>query len=1196
MKRRVRIKKLPKAKVGQQVDYSLYNDQAAWGGGDYNRNGSEPGLNLSKYITRVPRKDANVEAEGGETVFGDLNGDGIPEHKIIKGPRHSSGGVPLSLPEDTFIFSDTRSMKVKDPKLLKRFGKNEKKAMTPAKIAKQYDINKYRKILEDPNSDDLSRKTAELMIKNYNLKLAELALVQESMKGMPQGVPVAARPALDTLGLKEQELVDPQLKGINVQLEQKVEEQEGGDEEMEEDVEQAEEMNQAPVAQPQAPMTFGGRTLRAQAGMSMRDNAMGEGDFTYKPFSASGTNDQVMRDQTAYDPATDPNLTKQYMTDRKGNITGQAYVAPGQTYNTRKLNRQFKRGKIPGTSIYDGTYQDGGGITVTQTEVTEEPLSFYDYARGERDYFINNPDMWNQDPQMVSYDTEKYSDLEEVPMEEREFKFCLDCLVKDYDNPDHLLGIKQLMEEGLSDGPHNTPWGNELDQFNAGLEKHGIDPPMLQQHRYGGIPMAAYGMMMGGYDMPFYDAPDVPKASVGRSIPKAQNGVEIREDDPDFERKVWDAHQAGKKVIRIGNDGRKSVVKYNTGVSPEYDELTMGTDFGSTPSGEAAAIQFYLLNEGFKDPAIRKKFVEEYKNSVADARGYRSSTHKTDNEAALAAMSEDDIINNFVNMQKRNLMFKAQQIDPVLFSDSGRNFRGWSDLETRINDGMEVLNPKTGEPITNQAEFKEAKSFIADKYGRRDGSNNLVNRNSVSIGQISHGMGLPLESGINQAVQQAGFHAYANMMNNAASYDPDTQFAIRNFMGERQVGDPDETGMLGYLGSNVSPIDDFGNVDLNNDGTITMAELDPRSSYVSAYGNTTTGELTGIQGTSLDYGCQCDDENADFYMEPVDGKCPCDPEDEKPKKCPCKKKDGTIVDVGVDPNTGDCLPCEEPINVLEEDGPAPWWLQDTIKTAGAFGDLMGIKKYMPWAPRVDLEEPDAVYADPTRELAQQAEQANIQTQAISQFAGAQAQSARASSIQGQAAKQAADTLNQYNVNNIAAANANEQQKIGIRNQEQLTNQQIQQNLYDQTTVANQQFDNAKLAGRNNLRNLYTNAITNRMKQQNLNALNEQYDIDPSSGGRLIFKGGRDLTGKGSTARKSYGQLKTECQNEGATTEAEIKQCIEMKEKLQATSTPVSDPTIPPGYGGVNAGNAQKGGYMYDDGGFVYANNVFPFIF
>ena len=1087
MKRRVRIKKLPKAKVGQQVDYSLYNDQAAWGGGDYNRNGSEPGLSLSKYITRVPRKDANVEAEGGETVFGDLNGDGIPEHKIIKGPRHSSGGVPLSLPEDTFIFSDTRSMKVKDPKLLKRFGKNEKKAMTPAKIAKQYDINKYRKILEDPNSDDLSRKTAELMIKNYNIKLAELALVQESMKGMPQGIPVAARPALDVLGLNEQELVDPQLKGVNVQLEQKVQEQEGGDEEMSEDIGEAEEINQGPVAQPQAPMSFGGRTLRAQ----------------------------------------------------------------------------------------------DGGITVTQTEVTEEPLSFYDYARGEYDYFLNNPDMWNQDPDMM------YSD--------GSFKFCLDCLNKDYDNPDHLRGIVQLMEEGITEGPHNTEWANELDQFHAGLERHGIDPPMLQQHMYGGTPMAAYGMMMGGYDMPFYDAP---KASVGRAIPKAQNGVEIREDDPDFDRKVWDAHQAGKKVIRIGNDGRKSVVKYNTGVSPEYDEETMGTDFGATPSGKAAAIQFHLLNEGLKNPTIRKKFYDEYKNSVGDARGYSSSRSQSRHQSQLEGFDEDAVIDNFLRMQKRNLMFKAKQVDPVLFSNSGKGFRGWPDLESRINDGMEVINPATGEPITSRSEFEDAKKHIAEEYGRRDRSGNLVNRNNVSIGQIATAMGEPLEladgNTLDRAVQQAGFHAYANMMNNAASYDPDTQFAIRNFMGERQEGDPDETGMAGYLGANVSPIDDFTTLDLDGDGIVEPKELDPSRSYASTYGNTTAGELTGIQGTSIDYGCQCDDPDGDFYMEKDENdKCPCDPEEDK--KCPCKKSDGTIVDVGVDPNTGDCLPCEENKTILEEDGPAPWWLQDTIKTAGAFGDLMGIKKYMPWAPRVDLEEPDAVYADPTRELAQQAEQANIQTQAISQFAGAQAQSARAASIQGQAAKQAADTLNQYNVNNIAAANANEQQKVGIRNQEQLTNQQIQKNLYDQTTVANQQFDNARLAARNNLRNLYTNAITNRMKQQNLNALNEQFDIDPSSGGRLIFKGGRDLTGKSSQA-PDYIALYKQCRDEGVA-EKDLASCAENKVKASqgSSATPSVNPTPPPGYGGINAANTgQKGGYIYDDGGFVYASNVFPF--
>ena len=101
---KVRIKKLPQAKTGYQVQGALVNDVPAMGGADYNAYIGKPKLIASKYITAVPRDEANLEAEGGETVYGDINGDGLPEQQIIKGPRHSAGGVPLSLPEDTFIF------------------------------------------------------------------------------------------------------------------------------------------------------------------------------------------------------------------------------------------------------------------------------------------------------------------------------------------------------------------------------------------------------------------------------------------------------------------------------------------------------------------------------------------------------------------------------------------------------------------------------------------------------------------------------------------------------------------------------------------------------------------------------------------------------------------------------------------------------------------------------------------------------------------------------------------------------------------------------------------------------------------------------------------------------------------------------------------------------------------------------------
>lgn len=149
---------------------------------------------VSNTIQEVPRYAANIEAEKGETVYGDLDNDGELEHMKIGGKRHSEGGTPLNVPEGSFIFSDTAKMKVKDAEVLKYFGLPAKKGgYTPAEIAKRYDINKYKGILEDENSDDLSKNTAQLMVSNYNKKLAALAMVQEQMKGFPQGMPAVAQ-------------------------------------------------------------------------------------------------------------------------------------------------------------------------------------------------------------------------------------------------------------------------------------------------------------------------------------------------------------------------------------------------------------------------------------------------------------------------------------------------------------------------------------------------------------------------------------------------------------------------------------------------------------------------------------------------------------------------------------------------------------------------------------------------------------------------------------------------------------------------------------------------------------------------------------------------------------------------------------------------------------------------------------------
>lgn len=152
---------------------------------------------VSNTLSEVPREEANIEAEGGETVYGDLDGDGGLEHMKIAGKRHSQGGVPLKVPEGSFIFSDTKKMKIKDPEVLKAFGLNAKSGgYTPAEIAKRYDINKYKAVLEDPYADDMSKATAQLMIKNYQKKLSMLSVVQEAKKGFPQGIPDVAQSAM----------------------------------------------------------------------------------------------------------------------------------------------------------------------------------------------------------------------------------------------------------------------------------------------------------------------------------------------------------------------------------------------------------------------------------------------------------------------------------------------------------------------------------------------------------------------------------------------------------------------------------------------------------------------------------------------------------------------------------------------------------------------------------------------------------------------------------------------------------------------------------------------------------------------------------------------------------------------------------------------------------------------------------------
>ena len=198
---KVRIKKSPESMAyGGQSNYGLDLGQK----NIYSDMTDNPYESVSNTLQPVDREDANIEAELNETALGDFNNDGRKEHFKIGGERHSKGGTPLNVPEGTFIYSDTKKLRIGGP-VLGQFGKSPdtKQKYTPAQLAKQYDINKYQAILDDPYTDKMAKSTAARMIDNYEKKLGGLALVQEAMKGFPQGIPDVAMSVLPQ-GMGEQ--------------------------------------------------------------------------------------------------------------------------------------------------------------------------------------------------------------------------------------------------------------------------------------------------------------------------------------------------------------------------------------------------------------------------------------------------------------------------------------------------------------------------------------------------------------------------------------------------------------------------------------------------------------------------------------------------------------------------------------------------------------------------------------------------------------------------------------------------------------------------------------------------------------------------------------------------------------------------------------------------------------------------------
>ena len=187
------------ATTGDQSGYGLVTDNLT-----PKQFNDEDGKSIRYSLSSVPRDMANIEAEGGETVLTDLNDDGQFGLYNITGPRHGSGGVPMFLPEQSFVFSDTQKMKLNRSELAE-FGIESKKKMTPAQISKKYQLNEFIGAMDSEDVDPIKFKSAELMIDKNQNKLSKLAFAQESKKNFEDGVPLASHPYLISMGIDPME-------------------------------------------------------------------------------------------------------------------------------------------------------------------------------------------------------------------------------------------------------------------------------------------------------------------------------------------------------------------------------------------------------------------------------------------------------------------------------------------------------------------------------------------------------------------------------------------------------------------------------------------------------------------------------------------------------------------------------------------------------------------------------------------------------------------------------------------------------------------------------------------------------------------------------------------------------------------------------------------------------------------------------
>ena len=624
---KVQITKLPleKAEFGKQVDGSLSLKATAFGGADFKKFDKKVYNKVKSTTGAVPREDANLEAEGGETAYGPISGQSIPDHLKIIGKRHSEGGVPMNLPDDTFIFSDTAALKISDPAILAMFNRVPKKGgYTPAELAKPYDINKYKDILFDPDTGKLEKNTATIMIKNYIMKLGALALVQESMKGFPQGIPEMAKPYMEANNIAEEDLM-PELKEQAEAMAQQMPQQQQmpmEDESMEQmpgnemaEAQYPEQMpSGAPVASPEMLAQMQGQGMPPE-GM-MQQPPMRRGGYIGIPYAKAGLSKEPCPEGMVYDPiygcipAAEKHI-KEYAPEQIDNYF-KKFFDSAKPFNEIQENINPDYWYSPKSPFFRQMMDDNKVpyIETTPNQYTI-PYKELDDDQKRQLYYLNE-----------GYTNKKLEILNQMgipPDEWMEYIQKMELMPKSNPFPSNGQNEKfnelyQKMNDEYEDNIQDCPC-RKKEFVNNQIKE--VCVPCEQ------MPMAAYGMEMGGYDFPYSQSDmgssNAPTYAKGGLI-KAQGGIEITPEMRDEIDTQWSGDEQRYLAYKRLENRLRNDAAFKDQLYEQYKGI-IGDEAQYTGKGAGKRGYYGSLSSRDKDFVLDQLLAQEKRNRVLQAAG-----------------------------------------------------------------------------------------------------------------------------------------------------------------------------------------------------------------------------------------------------------------------------------------------------------------------------------------------------------------------------------------------------------------------------------------------------------------------------------------------------------------------------------------------------------------------------------------------